>query len=242
VNSAGNLYNTRLGKVTWFVRRFGAAELVRKPLRSLLAPFIIPRLPKRTFRFQGADLGYFYHPYNMTWATERCLEVPVARSYAAGFDPADTLEVGNVLSHYAPVAHTVLDKFERGRGIINQDIVEFCPGRTFRFILSISTFEHIGFDDEISGSSGDRILEAIRASRQLLDASGLLVITVPIGYNPDLDALLAAGRLPLVREFYFQRSGKQTWQQADKLEVLKSRYAAPYPYANGVLVAEIRTS
>ena len=30
---ASHLYNSRLGKVAWFVRRFGAGELLMKPLR-----------------------------------------------------------------------------------------------------------------------------------------------------------------------------------------------------------------
>src|SRR4051812_21386765 len=70
-----HLYNTSFGKVRWFVDRFGAGELFLKPARTILAPLIIPFIKKRSFYFQGNELPLFYHDYNMTWASERCLEV-----------------------------------------------------------------------------------------------------------------------------------------------------------------------
>ena len=73
-----HLYKSGVGKVAWFVRRFGAAELLLKPLRCAFAPLIIPRLAKRNFIFEGQSLPLFYHRYNMTWANERAIEVPIA--------------------------------------------------------------------------------------------------------------------------------------------------------------------
>ena len=118
---AKHLYNSRLGKIRWFIRRFGVREVFLKPLRVALAPWILPRLPRRTLEFQGQELPYFYHRYNMTWANERCVEVPLGRFYLQRFAGRPILEVGNVLSHYGPTQHTVLDKYERGHHILNQD-------------------------------------------------------------------------------------------------------------------------
>ena len=52
--------------------------MVLKPLRIAFAPLIIPRLPKRTVSFQGEEIECVYRRYNMTWACERCLEIPIS--------------------------------------------------------------------------------------------------------------------------------------------------------------------
>jgi hypothetical protein len=93
-----HLYNARLGKVRWFVARFGWREVFMKPLRTAAAPWILPRLPKRTFEFDGERLELFYHRYNMTWASERCVEIPIAMSYLEQGAGGAVLEVGNVTS------------------------------------------------------------------------------------------------------------------------------------------------
>lgn len=235
---ASHLYNSRLGKVRWFVRRFGAREVFLKPLRRVFAPVIIPRLARKTFRFQGEELEVFYHAYNMTWASERGVEAPVARYFLAQRKPSEVLEVGNVLSHYGPVQHTILDKFEKGANVINEDILAYRPERTFDLILSISTFEHIGFDDEAEGSSAEKILLALDACRKLLSAEGKLVVTVPINYNPELDGLIRAGKLPPGRKTFLLRTGETDWREATEEEALRAKYKEPFPYANAVMVGE----
>lgn len=234
-----HLYNTTVGKVPWFVNRFGASELVLKPLRILFASVIVPRLPEKSFEFQGRSFPCFYHRYNMTWAGERCIEIPIAKSYLEQHAGQSVLEVGNVLSHYFPVSHDVLDKFERGPGIINEDIIGFSPAKQYDLIFSISTFEHIGFDDEAEGSSGEKIQRAITAcTKRLLKSGGKFVLTVPIGYNPDLDRLIKCGELKTTREFYMRRLKRLDWAASTKEAALQCRFRTPFPYANAILVAE----
>jgi hypothetical protein len=233
-----HLYNTTFGKVQWFIKRFGAAEVVMKPLRLALAPVIIPLLPKRTFEFQGRRFDCFYHRYNMTWAAERCVEIPIARNYLEQCPDGNALEVGNVLSHYSPVRHDVLDKFEKGAGVINEDILDYRPGKLYDLILSISTFEHIGFDDESEEPSGQKIKTAIAKCRELLKPEGTLVLTVPVGYNPELDDLVRTGGLNSTREFYLHRTQGSQWQETTKEEALRHRFKSPFPYANAIIIAE----
>ncbi len=233
-----HLYNTTFGKVPWFVRRFGASEILLKPLRLALAPDIIPMLPKKTVEFQGRTLDCFYHRYNMTWASERCVVIPIAKSYLDQFPKGAVLEVGNVLSHYFPARHDILDKFEKADGIINQDILDYRPEKQYDLILSISTFEHIGFDDESTEPSGGKIKAAIAACRRLLKPGGKFVLTVPVGYNPELDELMRTGELKPDREFYLLRRKKLDWEPATKADALKCRFKTPFPYANAILVAE----
>lgn len=236
--SKTHLYNSKTGKVRWFVERFGARELLMKPFRSVFAPLIMANLRPRTFQFKEAQLDLLYHPYNMTWITERSVEVPVARYFTARFPPEKTLEVGNVLSHYSAVKHDVLDKFEKAPGVINEDIITFQPPKRYELIISISTFEHIGFDDESNGRSAEKILEAIKVCRALLSPGGLLLLTVPMGYNPELNSLIQAGRLGATKETFLGRTGPQEWRECDRNEALKRRYKEPFPYANAILVAE----
>ncbi|HEY9175460.1 MAG TPA: hypothetical protein VI136_24510 [Verrucomicrobiae bacterium] len=233
-----HLYNTTIGKVPWFVKRFGAREIVLKPLRVLFAPLIIPTLPRKTFLFQEQTLVCFYHGYNMTWASERCVEVPIARAYLERYQGRPVLEVGNVLSHYGLVAHDVLDKFEKGPGIINEDIIGFHPAKRYDLILSISTFEHIGFDDEANEPSGRKILRAIASCRQLLGPDGSLVLTVPIGYNPELNLLVRDNLLPTNQQTFLRRVGRLDWEVCRKEEALPCQYRRPFPYANAIMVAE----
>ena len=235
---ASHLYNSRLGKVAWFVRRFGAVELLKKPLRCAFAPFIIPRLAKREFVFGDKSLPLFYHGYNMTWANERAVEVPIGRDYLSCADGGRVLEVGNVLSHYGKITHTVLDKFEQGEGIINEDILNFVATEKFDLIVSISTFEHIGFDDDMDDDSGVKILHAIDASRKLLAENGRLVLTLPIGYNPSLDRLILGGTLKSIRSFFICRIGPLKWETTTIEKALACRYGSPFPYANAIMIAE----
>src|SRR5687768_3786868 len=143
-----HIYNSAANMWVSFIRRVGLWEFVMMLVRHFGANSIIPRLPRKTFFFEGATLEYFYAKYNITWVTERVLEIPIGLYCLREAGPRQTLEVGNVLSHYIKPEHTVLDKFERAEGIINEDILEYRPDRTFDLILSISTFEHIGYEDD----------------------------------------------------------------------------------------------
>jgi len=238
--SKTHLYNSKLGKVRWFIARFGAREVALKPLRVVFAPLIMSRLRPKKFKFKGTELDLFYHRYNMTWASERCVEVPIARDYLRRVEAGNTLEVGNVLSHYGPVGHAVIDKFEKAPGVINEDITTFRPQKEYELIISISTFEHIGFDDEAEGKSAEKILAAIAVCRSLLSDTGLLVITVPIGYNPELNQLIESGRLGARTETFLKKVNGQEWRECSKAEALQCRYKEPFPYANAIQVAEFR--
>ena len=233
-----HLYNSGVGKVAWFVRRFGAAELLLKPLRCAFAPLIIPRLAKRNFIFEGQSLPLFYHRYNMTWANERAIEVPIAVEFLRRYAGQRVLEVGNVLPHYIDTEHTVLDKYERGPDILNKDIADYTPVERFDLILSVSTFEHIGFDDEVECENGEKIECAITTCRGLLSSGGQLVLTLPLGYNPALDRMIADGRLGSNRTAFLKRSGHLAWQSVDANVALACAYGRPYPYANAVMIAQ----
>lgn len=235
--SKTHIYNDELNKWISFIRRAGIWEFGMMFVRHFLAARIIRSLPSRTLPFKGETLTYFYHRYNITWVTERVVEVPIALSYMAKVPSGNVLEVGNVLSHYFPPQHQVLDKFEGGPNVIREDIVTFNPAKRYDLIISISTFEHIGFEDD-GDPDPDKILQAVDACRKLLAPGGLLVITVPFGYNPSLDAYVQAGKVPCRKAHFFEKLSKTEWRETDMASALKRKYCHPHPYANAIMVAE----
>ena len=237
MGTEGHLYSGFVGRVQWFAKRFGWAEVFCLPLRILASRFVVPFLSERHFEFRGGLLPCFYAHYNITWCNERAVEVPLARWYLeqAG---GPVLEVGHVLGHYGDHGHLVVDKFEAAEGVLNEDVTQWQTDRRFDLILSISTFEHIGFDDDVDGASGNKIKAAIAACRALLQPGGRLVFTVPLGYNPDLDQMIEAGQLGYDRGWFLLRSGPREWKEVASNQAMGTRFGQPYPFANALLIAE----
>jgi SAM-dependent methyltransferase len=134
------------------------------------------------------------------------------------------LEVGNVLSHYFPVNHDVVDKYEKVEGVINRDIIDFHPSKEYDLIISISTLEHVGWDENVSDHKilhdPSKILRAIENLRGLLAPQGNIVVTLPLGLNPELDRLLRNGKVQFTELFCLKRVSKDNawievdWQEA----------------------------
>ncbi|MGN6387669.1 MAG: hypothetical protein ACTHMT_15680, partial [Verrucomicrobiota bacterium] len=138
--------------------------------------------------------------------------------------------------------HDILAKFEKGPSVINADILTFQPSKKYDLVLSISTFEHFGFDDEADEPSSLKISRAVSSCRNFLSASGTLAITVPIGYNPELDLLLSDGSLSPNREIYLKKYGRLDWKECGKAEALRAIYKSRFPYANAIGVLEFRAA
>jgi hypothetical protein len=235
--STRHIYNSAANMWISFIRRAGVREFLMLLIRLFAAPLILKRLAKKQFNFDGKSLQYFYAKYNLTWVTERALEVPIGRHFIQLAGEENTLEVGNVLGHYFPPHHIVLDKFERGEGIVNEDIIGYNPGRTFDLILSISTFEHIGYEDD-GDPDAEKIRAAIAACQRLLSPNGRLIITVPFGYNPYLDRYVTEDRIKPHRAWFYEKTNKLDWMESSKEAALQRNYAKPYPFANAIMVAE----
>ena len=230
----------KAGGIGWFIRRFGFAQLFMKPIRTVMAPLVIPLLKERTVVFRGEPIPLVYARHNVTWANERCVELALARRFLAGIPAERILEVGNVTPHYFAGGHTVVDKYEPGA--LQVDIVDFEPDRRFDLILSISTFEHIAFDEAGGPEEPDAVADKIRAALDRclgsLAPGGTFVITVPVGYNPALDAMVAADGLGSDRATWFKRFPGRHWREVGREEGLRCRYGSPYAFANAIMLAE----
>lgn len=189
----------------------------------------------RSFLFDGSEYTYFRHKYNATWRNERIVEVPIVLDWVKRFAGKNILEVGNVLSHYVPIQHVVLDKYEKSPGVINSDVVDYQPGCKYDLIVSISTLEHVGFDE--TPRDDTKILHALKNLSDLLNANGKLVVTLPMGYNPHLDQFLRQNQIAFTRQKYLKRLTKSNkWGEVAWHEIEHARFDSPFFGANGLVI------
>lgn len=172
------------------------------------------------FDYRGERLLYLADRYNTTWLNERTVEVPIALNHVndALARGGTVLEVGNVLSHYGLSGHVVVDKYEQAPGVINVDVMDFNPEEKFDLVVSISTVEHIGWDE--LPREPEKAIEAIEHLRSLVAPGGELVVTIPPGYNEFLDQALHDGRVHFDSVFAMRKRDRSLrWEPVDTAEL-----------------------
>jgi hypothetical protein len=194
----------------------------------------------RTFTFEGRTYSYLYHKYNRTWGNERTAEIPIVWEIMKKYRGKRILEVGNVLSHYFHVNHDIVDKYEKADGVINQDIVVFRPSKKYDLVVSISTLEHVGVNEEWTSTEPKKILRAIENIKTLLASRGKIIITLPVGYTPELDELLKEEKIEFTKRYCLKRiSMDNKWIETDWNDIQNAKYNIPFPAANGLIIGFI---
>jgi glycosyltransferase involved in cell wall biosynthesis/tetratricopeptide (TPR) repeat protein len=189
------------------------------------------------FEFGGRRYPYFRHGYNGAGSNERTVEVALA---LAALEQADAptkrvLEVGHVLGHYGATGHTVVDRYETGDGVVTADIAEYVPAEPFDLIVSISTLEHLGWDEEPKEPEKvERVLTQL--ANGMLAPGGRLLATVPMGYNPHLDRLILEDRTGLRVSFLRRLNEANEWEEVERAAIGHPEYGQPFPHANVVAV------
>ena len=190
-------------------------------------------LSRQNFELDKLVYSYILHPYNHTWCNERAIELPVVFKYMSQRSFAHVLEIGNVISYYKQSRHDVLDKYEHGVGIIREDILSYEPVHTYDLIVSISTIEHVGIDE--NPKNPEKVLDVFPKIMQMLAPGGCAIITFPVGYNKFLDSCIKK-RIVTSKSLFMKRISKENnWKETDLDDVMKCKYASPYPAANGVV-------
>lgn len=220
--------------------RWGLANIFyRNTIRRwLIHPAILAW--HKTFRAQdrfsagGKQYSYFFHLFNSTWANERAVEIPVVWDYVLQHQGKRILEVGNVLAHYFDFEHDILDKFDQAKGVINQDVVDFRPASNYDLIVSISTLEHVGFDEEPKDPG--KFSWAVDNLKKCLNPGGQLVVTLPLGYNLKMDEKVLDGSIAFDRKILLKRVQKNEWREVTLTELGSVQYDHPYYHANGLLI------
>lgn len=187
------------------------------------------------FNFQGTHLPYTFARYNNSFLNERSVEISIAKWFLATSGGGRVLEVGNVLMHYGIKGHTVVDRYEAIPGVINDDIVDFAPEKPFDTVVSISTLEHVGWDE--TPREPERVFRAIENVKKCASAAGRILVTIPLGYNKTLDAGLRSSAVSFPQEVWLVRKNRRNeWGEGDKDAVLSMKYGQPYTGANGLYI------
>jgi hypothetical protein len=226
------------GSARWVWRergpRYFAGDVADMAVAYATYPVRRRQFANEAFELGGRRLLYARHHYNRAWRNERSVELALAFEFLA-HARGRVLEVGNVLAHYGCSGHDVLDKYEESPGVVNADIVDFVPDKPYDAILSISTLEHVGWDER--PREPDKPLRAYRNLRAMLAPEGTMLVTCPLGQNPHLDAMIQAGELDFpVRHYLLRTNAHNDWQEAGLAEVAGARYGSPYRNANALFV------
>lgn len=218
------------------LRALGSGAVARASAWSSYLTFGIHQR-QREFSLQGRSYRYHAGRYNEAWRNERTIEVPVILAALRDRPAARVLELGNVLAHYGITGHMVVDKYERAPGVINRDVLELEDPDGFDLIVSISTLEHTGFEEEVSEPEKPAVVMAHLAG--LLRPGGRLLVTFPLGYNSSLDALVRSGDSRFGELRFLRRCSRDNrWEETRLDQLARVRYGAPFPAANAVVVAE----
>jgi SAM-dependent methyltransferase len=194
-----------------------------------------------SFEFEGERHRYLFHRYKFTWLTERAVEVPIAQAFARRHAGKRILEVGNVLPHYGPHDHLVVDKYEQAEGVLNLDVMELGTLGRFDAVVCVSTVEHVGWDEDPRDSG--KAIEAVRRLAELLEPGGQLLLTIPVGYHPHLDRALQAGTFRFAQAGALRRDWiGPHWHEADPASVWGTPYDFLLYSARAVFVGVIESS
>jgi SAM-dependent methyltransferase len=232
-----------LSKVKTVSESKGVGYLIRSGFQAAVATPFWCRYYKafksgKTFTFQGRPYHYFYHTYNTTWKNERAIEVPIVLEIVQKNHGKRILEVGNVLSHYFPVSHDILDRYEKSEGVINKDVVDFQPSCKYDLIVSISTLEHVGWDE--TPREPGKILRAIENLRNCLAPEGEIVVTLPSGSNSEVDKLVKKGKIQFSKRYHLKRISKDNrWVEVDWNDISNAKYGTPFPFGNALIIGFI---
>ena len=210
----------------------------KRPLREIIYPCYVRLYPliyrMREFSYDGQTYSYMFHPYGATIRGERIVEVPIALEALDRRRGQHILEVGNVLSHYVPCSHVILDKYEDHPACLNMDIFDFEPPCPLDFIVSVSTVEHIGWNE--FENTPERAVQALTRMADMLAPGGTMLVTIPWGYNPALDRYLQSRECLFTELRYMRRvSRKNKWEETDAGACADAKYGEPFPFGNVIV-------
>lgn len=200
----------------------------------LQAPWRRWQSADRYFSIFDKKRPYAIYSYNATWRNERAVEIAISQDFLAEMKGKKILEVGNVTSYYQPIQHQVLDKYEKHPDVLNVDFIDYHPPVLFDAFISISTFEHIGWDEE--PKDPHKVKAAFSHLKNLVRFPENVLITFPLGYQPVLDEMAREGSLPFQQSACLVRKSFWAWEEATPAEGTKYLYGSRFPGANALYI------
>ncbi|MBT7903317.1 hypothetical protein HN587_05625 [Candidatus Woesearchaeota archaeon] len=200
--------------------------------------YVLSKLLKKNkfFIFQNKKYRYFIH--SLTWNGERVVELPIIINFLNKYKNKKILEVGNVLSTYIHTKHDILDKYEKYTNVINEDVLTFKSNKKYDLIISISTLEHVGWDEKPKDTQ--KTFLAINNLKKQLSNNGTLIVTLPLGYHPLIDRKIKNKEKIFSKCFFLKRVSKNNnWKEIDLKNLKYIKYNSKYPYANEIIIGII---
>ena len=100
----------------------------------------------------------------------------------------------------------IIDKYERAKGVVNQDVLDVPAERRLDYVIAISTLEHVGWDEHPMEPS--KAVTALDHLRSCLHRDGTMLLTVPLGYHGALDAAVLTSDTRCAETYVLDR----TWR------------------------------
>jgi len=222
------------------LKRKSVNPLISKPVISLFGFYF--RVFKPNFLFNGNRYVYYAERKDLiTHRNCRAVELPLGIDFIGFYLNKNVLEIGNVLGNYTnllPFDYTVVDKYEKAIGVINVDIIDFFPIEKFDAIVSISTIEHFGIDEE--DKEPQKVIKAIKhIQKNLLSPSGSFFATAPVGHNKVLDEWIESGDTPFRKIGFLKRVSEfGFWRESNLGEAKGAQTDFPYSHGNVIYVLE----
>lgn len=200
--------------------------------KRVMQPFLFFR-SKKSFVFDGKRFKYFYS--DDAAFSERTIEIPFINHFLRANKKKRILEIGNVLNSYKNYNTVVVDKYEKASRVINEDIIQYKPKIKYDIAVSISTLEHVGWDEIPKNAKNfSKAIKNIR--KNCLKKGGQLIFTVPLGYNTYMDRILKLNKIRLHKKYFFKRiSLNNQWVLTNEKEAFSKKYNFPYECANAIM-------
>jgi hypothetical protein len=199
---------------------------------------------KETFGLNSKRYKYFFHPRiaktGPSWKNERSVSIPIIWEIIKEYRSKgkNVLELGNVLSYTFKIDHDVIDKYEMMDGVINEDIISFAPKKKYDLIVSVLSFQCVGWDE--SPQDPPKIVKAIENMKEILVPGGKIFMAIGWGWNQYLDKLILDGKFHLDKQLYLKKDKGYHWKEVPSLTDIKNlEYDNKMHTATGIIIATI---
>jgi len=193
---------------------------------------------RRRFKKGLQNLFRIYRPLLDTWVL---LDNSTDTPNLIALEELSKLTILNtILYNESPIRKEEIDydKFEEISELF-RDVIDFKSSKKYDLILSISTLEHVGWDEEIKES--DKILYTIENLKSCLADMGILIVTMPLGYNSYLDILLKEKRIEFTKTYFMKRiTSDNKWAETAWEDVKDSKFSYDPVFANGLIIGIIK--
>lgn len=224
-------------KLVRIVADYGVLHLVKRIYNRILLQPLIYLFAPVSFQVGKRYYLYFKHSYNTTFINERAVEIPLFLELLNTHENCQVLEIGNVLSHYVKPHWDIVDKFEIAPDVKNIDVLDYHPEKRLNLIFAISTFEHIGFDE--NPKDPKKILQVIEHLRKnCLVEGGKIVFSIPLAWNRELENMLVNKTINYKKITFFERTSfLNIWKEVTPTE---EWFKKPYSLiCNGMMFVEL---